>query len=60
MKSLVYETPLASDEALVARVMAAAEVIQSTPKLLERVYENILRRYTVCNAVQGRHIEQLL
>ena len=60
MKSLVYETPVQSEEDLLARVLAAAESIQQTPGFVDRVYGNMRRRYTLCNEQQGRHVEQLL
>ena len=60
MKSLVYETPVESEEDLLARIMAAAQEIQETPGIFERVYENMLRRCNVCIELGGRHIEQLL
>lgn len=60
MKNLVYETPVETEEDLVARVMAAAYIIKHTPGLMGRVYDNMLRRYTLCNDHQGRHVEPLL
>ena len=60
MKSLVYETPVDTVEDLVARVLTAAQEIQQTQGVMERVYQNLIRRYTVCNEVHGRHIEPLL
>jgi len=44
----------------IACILAAAQEIQMTPNIFERVYQNMLRR---CNArieVDGRHYEQLL
>ncbi|KAJ4432107.1 hypothetical protein ANN_20722 [Periplaneta americana] len=57
MKSLVYETPVETAEDLVALVVVAAGEIADTPGVIERVYENIIRRYNACNEVGGRHIE---
>ncbi|KAJ8883903.1 hypothetical protein PR048_015758 [Dryococelus australis] len=44
----VYETPLASEEGLVARVVAAAEQIQHTPSIIERVYMGTCFADTTC------------
>ena len=59
-KWLVIETPVDTVEDLVARVLTAAQEIQQTQGVMERVYQNLIRRYTVCNEVHGRHIEPLL
>ncbi|KAJ8866933.1 hypothetical protein PR048_032795 [Dryococelus australis] len=42
-----------------ARVMVAAQQIDGTPGVVERVYRDMIRRYDVCNDVVGRHIEPL-
>ena len=58
MKSLVYETSVDSKEELLTRIMAAADVgIQCND---DRVYEIMVRRYSVCVEVAGRHIEIFL
>lgn len=38
MKSLVYETPVDSEEQLVARILAAAQDVQNRPGIFERIY----------------------
>ena len=60
MKGLVYETPVDSEEDLLAPVMAAADV--GLQGIGDRVYENIVRRlmYPVCVEVADRHIEPFL
>ena len=58
MKILVYETPVDSEEDLLARVIAAADV--GLPRVGDRVYENMVRRYRVCVEVAGRHIVPFL
>lgn len=60
LKSLVYETPVASRENLVARIVAAAGEIQDNPDILDRVCHSIVRRYNACMRVGGRSFEQLL
>ena len=58
MKSLVYETPVDSEEDLLARGMTAADV--GLQGIGDRVYRNMARRYVVCVEVAGRHIEPFL
>ena len=60
MKTLVYETPVESEEDLVARIAAAAEEIRDMPAVFDRVYANIRRRCEACIAVRGRSFQQLL
>ena len=57
MKKLVYDTPVEAEDDVVARVVVAAGQIADTPGVIELVYQNIIRRYNVCNDVAGRHIE---
>ena len=57
MKNFVYETPVKSEEDLLARILAAAEIIEHAPGFVGRVYENMRRRYTVCNEQEGRLVE---
>ncbi|KAJ4442487.1 hypothetical protein ANN_04073 [Periplaneta americana] len=57
MKSLAYETPVETAEDLVARVVVGAGEVADIPGVIERVYQNIIRRYNACNEVGGRHIE---
>ena len=59
MKNLVYEVPDESEEDLLARILAS-EIIEHTPGLVGRVFENMRRRYTVCNEQQGRHVAPYL
>ncbi|KAJ8891518.1 hypothetical protein PR048_004046 [Dryococelus australis] len=54
------KTPVETGEELLTRVMVAAQQIDGTPCVMERVYPNIIRRCNVCNDVGGRHIEPLL
>lgn len=60
MKSLVYETPVESEEDLVARILAAAQEIETTPGTFDRMYTNMLRRINACIATGGRNFEHLL
>jgi len=60
IKSLVYETPVDSEEELIARVVAAFDVVRNDPGIFARVRESFLRRCNICIERQGRHIENLL
>lgn len=60
LKNLVYETPVTSQEELVARIVAAAGKIQDDTDMLNRVTQSLARRYMACIAVGGRSFEQLL
>ena len=60
MKYLVYQTPVDTVENLLARVLGAAQGIQQITGVMERVYQNMCRRYNVHNELGGRHIEPLL
>ena len=60
MKSLVYQTPKDTVEDILTGVVDAVEEFQQTLGLMERVYQNMSRRYNVWNKLGGRHIEPLL
>ncbi|KAJ8894774.1 hypothetical protein PR048_000081 [Dryococelus australis] len=65
---LIEESPLDTPTSLgvqkkidlLARVMVDAQQIDGTPRVMERVYRNIIRSYNVCNDIGDRHIEPLL
>jgi hypothetical protein len=60
LKNLVYETPVASPENLIAKIVAAAGEIQDDPDMLSRVRQSYVHRYNVCINVGGRSFEQVL
>ncbi|PSN32148.1 hypothetical protein C0J52_23854, partial [Blattella germanica] len=60
LKSLVFETPVETDMELIARVVAACDVIRNTPGIFVRVRQNLVRRCQACIEVGGRPFEQLL
>ncbi|GBN47982.1 hypothetical protein AVEN_22010-1 [Araneus ventricosus] len=60
MKSLVYEMPVASAEDLVARIVVAADKINTPPGIFERVRQSFLLRCQLCNNTRGRHFEHQL
>ncbi|KAJ4432437.1 hypothetical protein ANN_21056 [Periplaneta americana] len=59
-QSLVYETPIELEEESVARVLAAADALQHTPGVFERVLQAMTRRCRVCMDAEGRTFEQFL
>jgi hypothetical protein len=60
MKSLIYETPVESEEDLVARIAVASADIAEMPGLFANIRHSLRRRYQTCINVRGRHFEQLL
>ena len=56
----MFETPVETNMELVARIVAAYDVIQNTPGILVRVRQNLVRRCYACIEVGGRQFEQLL
>lgn len=60
LKSLVYQTPVDSDEELLARILAACDEIRDTPGIFEGVRASFLRRCNLCLLHQGQHFEQYL
>ena len=60
LKSLVFETLVETDMELVARIVAAYNVIQNTAGIFVRVRQNIVRRRHTCIEVGDRQFEQLL
>ena len=60
LNSLLFETPVAMDMELVARIVAAYDIIQNPSGIFVRVQQNLVRRCHVCIEVGGRQFEQLL
>lgn len=60
LKHLVYETPVDSDEDLVARISVAAACVREIPGIFERVRQSLHRRCQACIHTGGRNFEQLL
>ena len=55
MKNCIYETPVESEENMVARGMASTDV--GLPSTDERVYKYMVRRNSKGVEFDGRHIE---
>lgn len=60
IKSMVYESPITSEEDLVARLSVAAGSVRDMPDVLTNVRHSMRRRCESCIAVGGRSFEQLL
>ena len=60
LQSLVFETPVETDMELVARIVAACDIIQNTSGIFVRLRQNVVHRYLFCIDVGGRQFEQLL
>lgn len=60
MKTLVYETPVESEEELIARIAVASGDIADNRALIGRVHRSLRNRCGVCIQQNGRHFEQLL
>lgn len=60
LKSLVYETPVQSDQDLIARIVAAAGEISDNPAILRRVRHSLENRCGLCIQERGRNFEHLL
>ncbi|GBL92682.1 hypothetical protein AVEN_119081-1 [Araneus ventricosus] len=58
--SLVYEMPADSAEDLVARIVVAADKINTPPGIFEKVRQSFLRRCELCSETRGRHFQHLL
>jgi len=60
VKSLVYETPVETEQDTIGRITAAFEIIQNEYQIFSQVRRNHVRRLNRCIQVGGRHFEQLL
>ncbi|PRD28951.1 UNVERIFIED_CONTAM: hypothetical protein NCL1_30891 [Trichonephila clavipes] len=60
MKSLVYASPVDSDEALVARIAVVAGEIQEMPKVSFNVRQSLRRQCETCIFADGCFFEQFL
>lgn len=60
LKSMVYETRVASEEKLIARIIAAAGEMKDDSNVFARVRRSLIRRCRLCKDQGGRHFEHLL
>ena len=56
----MFETTFETDIELVARIIAAYDIIQNTSGIFVRVRQNLLSRCHFCIEVGGRQFELLL
>ena len=56
----MFVTPVETDIELVARIVAAYDIIENTSGIFVWVRQNRVRRCHVCIEVGGRQFEQLL
>ncbi|GFW96021.1 transposase-like protein [Trichonephila clavipes] len=60
LKGLVYETPVATLEDLVGRIVEAAGCVRDTPGIFEMVRCSMQRRFQACLDVSEKNFEHLL
>ncbi|KAJ4441947.1 hypothetical protein ANN_11811 [Periplaneta americana] len=60
VKSLVYETPVDTEDDLRARILAACDNVRTKPGLYQRIRQNLVRRCHACIKDGGRNFEHLL
>ena len=55
----MYHIPVDTVENLITRIglLVARELIEQILSVIERVYHIMIRRYNVCNELDGRHVE---
>lgn len=51
MNIWIYETLVETEDDLLLQVLVASQKIEDMPGLKERVYQDIIHRYNVCNNV---------
>ena len=56
----MFEAKVETDMELVARIVAAFDIIQNTSQIFVRMRQNLVRRCHVCIEVGVRQFEQLL
>jgi hypothetical protein len=60
MNSLVYSSPVDSEEDLIARIVKAAPNIRQQPGIIEHLRQSLLRRRRLYIDVGGQKLEHLL
>ena len=60
MEAFVYETPVLTEQDLMARIVMAGEFIRTDPGVFLRVRTEWLRRCRKCVEVEGGHFQHLL
>ena len=60
LKSLVYSTPINSEDDLLERIVSSCERIRNTPGIFQHVRDSMKKRVVACIDVSGGHFEHLL
>ena len=60
MKTLIYETPVETQQDLVTRIQVIAAVIRYIPGIFQTVRHDLISRYTKFIEVGGGHIAHFL
>lgn len=60
LKSLVYSTPIETEEELRNRIVASCQTIRNTPGIFQRVRGSMRRRAEACILAEGGHFQQLI
>ena len=60
IKEVVYDTPIDDVHVLLLRIMAAAEIIRTSPDIFRRMRRSLLQRYVACRNEDGGNFEHLL
>ena len=60
IKSLVYETPVETEEELIARIVAAFDKVRNTPGIFARIRQSFINRCNLCIERGGRVFENCL
>jgi len=60
IKTLIYTSPVDSEEDLIARIVELAATIRQHPGIFEDIRQILLRRCRLCIEIGGRKFERLL
>jgi hypothetical protein len=60
LKSLVYATPVNTQQELWQRVWVACDTVKTSPGVFERVRQSTVRSARACVEVEGSNFEHLL
>ncbi|PSN41583.1 hypothetical protein C0J52_17902, partial [Blattella germanica] len=60
VKVIVFSTPVESVNELTERMFATFDTIRENREIFQRIRQNMVRRWTLCNEVGGCHFENLL
>ena len=58
LKTILYDTPLATVEVLRNRIIAACEKIRNNPGIFEHIRQSMRRQCEACIDAEGNHFQQ--